>query len=232
MSYLNKNSKYWNSGYKGTAANVESVIFRLQGKILKPQFDLPKKNDVCLDFGCGQGASVNYFNQMGYDAFGVDISEKDIKIAKKRYPHIKEKFSVCKQDVFENDLKKFTKNKKISLITCQQSLYFFDKKHFNLLLNNMNRSLKNKGILFASMKSEKHTYKKYSKDTKHKWLKVLNWKNKRFSIKDYYFFFTKSIQDLKSKFKIFRIIHTGSYHLSLDPSETNNYHYTIICQKK
>ena len=231
-NYLTNNQKYWNKGYKGDAVNVENVVFRLQGKILKPQFNLPKNNEICLDFGCGQGASVNYFNQMGYNAFGVDVSEKDIEIAKRRYPHIKEKFSVCKPNVYKNKLTKFTDNKKISLVVCQQSLYFFDKKHFNLLLKNINNSLTSRGILFASMKSEQHTFSNFSKDTKHEWLKVLNWKNKRFSVKDYYFFFTTSIEDLKNKFKIFKTIYTGSYHLSLDPSESNNHHYTIVCQKK
>ena len=150
-SYLIKNHKLWQKSY--SAPNVENVIFRLQGRILKKQYKLPKKNKLTtmLDFGCGQGATVNFFNQCGYDAYGVDISEIDIEIAKVRYPQIAHKFFVCKPDVFKVPMTKFTENKKISLITGQQSLYYFDKEDFFTLLKNFKNSLETKGLLFASM---------------------------------------------------------------------------------
>lgn len=61
--YLISNSKIWQNNYY--APNVESYIFRLLGRILKPQFKLPKKNKITtsLDFGCGQGSTVNYLNR-------------------------------------------------------------------------------------------------------------------------------------------------------------------------
>ena len=40
-SYLIKNHKLWQNSY--SAQNVENVIFRLQGRILKKQYKLPKK---------------------------------------------------------------------------------------------------------------------------------------------------------------------------------------------
>ena len=80
--YLKNNYSFWQYGY--TAPNVENVIFRLHGRILKYKYKLPhvKKPTVTLDFGCGQGAIVNYFHQQGYDAYGIDISKTDIEIAK------------------------------------------------------------------------------------------------------------------------------------------------------
>ena len=55
MTYLTENYKYWQKGYD--APNVESFIFRFYGFYLKK-----RKNLKLLDFGCGQGAAVNFFN--------------------------------------------------------------------------------------------------------------------------------------------------------------------------
>ena len=159
--YLSKNYIFWQKGYN--APNVESHIFRLAGRILKPQFNLPNKSETLLDFGCGQGANVNYFHQLGFKAWGIDISKKDIEIAKKRYPHIKKNFSVCKPEVYLDKLTSFTNSKKINVIICSQSLYYFEKKHFYLLLKKMHDSLVNGGLIFATMMSAKHTYYKFSK---------------------------------------------------------------------
>ena len=95
--YLQYNNSIWQNTYY--APNVESVIFRLHGRILKSQFKLPKTNKLTttLDFGCGQGSTVNYLNRNGYDAYGIDISDIDIEVAKNTYPHIAHKFFVCKQ---------------------------------------------------------------------------------------------------------------------------------------
>ena len=77
------------------APNVESITFRLQAKILKHEYNLPKANmPKLLDFGRGQGASTNFFINQSYDAVGVDISNKDIEIAKNIFPSISDKFKV------------------------------------------------------------------------------------------------------------------------------------------
>ena len=75
MTYLTENYKYWQKGYD--APNVESFIFRFYGFYLKK-----RKNLKLLDFGCGQGAAVNFFNTVKVNSIGVDISEIDIKSAK------------------------------------------------------------------------------------------------------------------------------------------------------
>ena len=44
---------------------------------------LEKEKKKILDFGCGQGGNLNFFHKLGFDVYGVDISKKDINIAKK-----------------------------------------------------------------------------------------------------------------------------------------------------
>ena len=231
--YNYHNYKFWQRGYRGKAPNIESSIFRLQGQILKPILKLPRKNhNVNLDFGCGQGATVNYFNNQGYESYGIDISKKDIQVAKKNFPRIKNRFTVCDSNIFNSDLTQFTNNKKIDLISCQQSLYYFDKIEFNLLLENFINSLKPKGILYASMISDKHTYKKFSKKIKNSWLSEVNWKNHRVNIKKYYINFIKDYLDMKRKFNSLKILFLGSYEIQLSDKESNGHHYTIVAQKK
>ena len=82
MSYLDKNLKYWNRKYD--SENVESYVFRLKSKILN-KYIKPKKKLKILDFGCGEGANLNYFiSKFKYNGYGVDISQESIKMAKKK----------------------------------------------------------------------------------------------------------------------------------------------------
>ena len=50
---------FWRKKYH--SPNVESIVFRLQSKILKHEYNLPKKkNSKLIDFGCGEGSSSNF----------------------------------------------------------------------------------------------------------------------------------------------------------------------------
>ena len=39
-------------------------------------------------------------------------------------------------------------------------------------------------------------------------------------------------KDIINKFSIFKSVYVGSYHLEIEPDETNNHHFLILCQKK
>ena len=86
-NYLKRNFKYWQKGYY--APNIEPAVFRFYSQFIKKKI---KKKINLLDFGCGKGLAVNFFNQHKINAYGVDISQKDISIAKKKYKKIKDKF--------------------------------------------------------------------------------------------------------------------------------------------
>lgn len=45
-----------------------------------------KDNEKVLDLGCGNGRLYDLFQEINVDYYGVDFSEKMIKIAKSRYP--------------------------------------------------------------------------------------------------------------------------------------------------
>src|SRR5699024_3326752 len=47
-----------------------------------------EENKKVLDVGCGPGYSTFLLDEVGYQAFGIDISSEMIKHAKETYPHL------------------------------------------------------------------------------------------------------------------------------------------------
>src|ERR1700694_5229631 len=85
--YLGKNAEYWAKTYD--APNVESFIFRFYGRILKFDYGIDGSNhERLLDFGCGQGGALRFFDGLGFDCHGVDIAHNDISAAQRHMPHI------------------------------------------------------------------------------------------------------------------------------------------------
>ena len=223
MDYKNINRKFWNQGYY--APNVESFIFRFYGRFIKNFFK--KKNLKLLDFGCGQGANLNFFYQKNYNCYGIDISKKDIQVAKKRFPKLRKKFilshSVPKNTEIPDNL---------DIILASQSLYYLSKEDFISTINLLYSKLNKGGIIFASMINTKEKiFYINSKKTKDPWLRLVKYKIKRHKIKKHYLFFTKSKKDLCKKFSIFKTVSVGSYHCQLDENEISGSHYTFIGKK-
>ncbi|MBD3299722.1 MAG: methyltransferase domain-containing protein [Candidatus Moranbacteria bacterium] len=65
-----------------------------------------KKGDKVLDFGCGNGRLIQLLSGFGVDYWGVDVSERLIKLAKRKYPG----GNFRKIDVFFRDYRKFELN--------------------------------------------------------------------------------------------------------------------------
>lgn len=45
-------------------------------------------NGQIVDTGCGDGRDVNVFSQAGFDVLGIDNSEKEITVARKKFPKL------------------------------------------------------------------------------------------------------------------------------------------------
>jgi len=223
-SYLGDNKEYWEKGYE--APNVDHHTFRFFGRILKPEFGLPEHNEKLLDFGCGQGAAVNFFHMNGFNAYGVDISEKDISIARSRFSHIKNKFTICNADpkVQTN----YGTEKNYSVITAFQSLYYFSEPDFNIVMGRIYDQLVPGGVFFATMMGIQSTeFYDNSKSTDDEWLRKVDFSNSRVDVKNYYMFFVKDERDLVDKFKMFKPVHMGYYSAKLRSDEGDGFHYTF-----
>tara|TARA_Y100000591_G_C21743395_1_gene650562 strand:- start:94 stop:759 length:666 start_codon:yes stop_codon:yes gene_type:complete len=218
-NYLKKNFHYWQRGYE--APNLEAAVFRFYGKFLKKK-KLTKKNTL-LDFGCGQGAAVNFFNKQNINSYGADISRKDISVAKKRYKKYKKKYFHIEN---LDDLKK--KIKMVDVILCVQSLYYLSDKDLYEHLSFFKSILKRNGIIYATMISTKSSL--YNNRKTKDGLSLVN-KDNVSKVKNHYINFTRSYNDLEKKFSLFKVVQTGYYSFCIDKNNDVNHHYLIIAKK-
>jgi SAM-dependent methyltransferase len=222
--YLQSNQAYWEKGYH--APNVDHCVFRFFGRILKPDFRLPQNHESLLDFGCGQGAAVNYFCLNGFNAFGTDISHADIGVAQARYPHIASRFSTCALQPAANP--RYGPQDAYRVITAIQSLYYFSRDHFAEVMAKLYAQLEPGGVFFATMMgTQSKEYYDNSSPTDDPWLRRVAFDSPRFQVRDYFMFFIEDEADLKAKFRMFRPVHVGYYAAKFRSDEGDGLHFTF-----
>lgn len=230
MDYLKDNRVYWNKRYD--APNVESYMFRLWGRILRDYFPDPARVGAkLLDFGCGQGAAVNFFRKIGFDAHGVDISEIDIEVAKTRYSHVSHGFSLSEINPRNNE--KYGPYAQYDVITGFQSFYYFSQQDFFVLMETLERQLKPGGIFYATMMGkESLEYYGNSVQTEDPWLRRVDFNNSRLNVSGYHIFFVDGPEDIEKKFSMFEKLHIGFYSDKIKSDEPEQVHFTFCGRKK
>jgi len=230
MSYLTQQKDQWEIGY--LAPNVESAVFRFYGRILSRDFGITgDKAERILDFGCGQGAAVNYFHTLGFTSFGVDISEVDIGIGRHRYPHLAKRLAVIDpkpqegQDFFGGNL---------DCIFTIQTIYFLNDNDMNVALRNIHANLRSGGVFYASMISHRHLLYHHSKETAEAedGMRAVDYDNPRQGKRQYYMNFTGSEEEMIQKFSMFEPVHVGFYAERYRQDEGERHHYTFVGVKR
>ena len=133
----NKTINYYNKYTKSFIQTTRSVDFtNIQNKFLSY---LPSGAFI-LDFGCGSGRDTKYFLKRNYNVTAIDGSEEICKEASK-YTGIK-----VKQMLFEelND-----QNIYDGIWACASILHL-SKSDLFLVFHNMNKALKENGIIYTS----------------------------------------------------------------------------------
>lgn len=97
-----------------------------------------------LDVGCGGGIKTNYIAKRGYDATGIDFSEKMIALARKHYPGVG--FAVL--DMYEAD----SLTEKFDGIFIQAALLHIPKADVLRVLSKINTLLAPHGLLYIAVK--------------------------------------------------------------------------------
>jgi len=97
-----------------------------------------------LDAGCGHGRDCKYFSELGFEVYGIDLSEKLLEIAKKNAPEAK---------FFKMDMRKLEfPDEFFDGIWCCASFLHIPKKDAEKTLREFYRVLKKNGILFIAVK--------------------------------------------------------------------------------
>lgn len=225
--YLEDNADYWEKGY--TAPNVPQSAFLFYGRILDPDFGISGDDgEAVLDYGCGQGATVDFFNRNGFDAYGVDISTTDLNVAKARYPGIENRFAEIEPEPATDD--SFF-DQQFDVIVALRSLYYYSDTDLQTRLSSLYESLKPGGVFFATMMGAENE-QFYDNSTEHRdGLREVNFSNSRYSVENYYVNFTEGEDDLREKFSMFDEQHVGFTSERYRSDEGTRYHYTFAGTK-
>lgn len=225
--YLDSVREYWQKGYD--AENVESWVFRFYGRVLKQEMGIDgSTHPRLLDFGCGQGAAAGFFKSKGFDVYGVDISERDILVARKRMPDIAAHFEVIDSRPSRDDVF-FGGN--FDVVIAIQSLYYYNNTDLRTRLISLRNQMKMGGIIYASMMGAKSARFYQNSIDCGDGLRKVDFETKRMKVKDYYVSFVQDEAELLEKFGMFTKIHIGYYDMALQEDEGSDFHYTFIGKK-
>lgn len=224
-SYLEKNAKYWSGTYD--APNVESFIFRFYGRILRFDYGIDGSgHERLLDFGCGQGGALNYFDKLGFNCFGVDIAPQDIEAARHLMPHVASQFLLTSPEPDENAM---FFGGDFDIVISIQTLEFLStsdqKKAIRCLYNNMKPGAK----IYASMSAESMYYSQHAKYVDDG-LWHVKFNNGRVDY-DLFLNFVKDKGDLCERFSLFKPVYLDHYDSSFR-EEGSEFRYTFFGVKE
>lgn len=131
---------YWKD-YKKEVDFIESFFrkYNLDGKEI-------------LDVACGTGSHANEFGKRGYDVTCLDLSEKMLKLAKKKIKNTK---------FYKADMKNFNLNQRFDAITCLFGSinYNLSSKELESTLGNFYNHLKTKGVCIFDVWLTKESFR-------------------------------------------------------------------------
>jgi SAM-dependent methyltransferase len=221
------NSNEWLKPYH--APNVQSEIFRWYGQIGKDIFKEKTSQSklVSLDYGCGEGATTNYFLSQGFEAFGIDINKDSIEIALSRFPILQNRLFVVPFELETLPLKSIF----IDLVTARNVLYYLPPQTLTHTLSILAKNMSPHGILYATMIKSGGYYYQNSIPLKNGMRRV-QFKNNRL-VRETDILFVNNEEDLISRFTNFDLIELGqSLDFYLRSDSPGDYHYTCTFRVK
>jgi SAM-dependent methyltransferase len=219
--YLERNATYWSNTYD--APNVESFIFRFYGRILKFDYGIDGSNhERILDFGCGQGGALNFFDRLGFNCFGVDIAANDIAAARQRMPHIADHFTTIGPKPDENA--RFLGGD-FDIVISIQTLDFLSDTDFSQAIKCLWNNMKSGAKIYAAMNGWTMYYRNHGTYVGDG-LWHVKFKTSRVDY-DLFYNFVKSKEDMKNKFSLFRPVYLDYYDSSFR-EEGSELRYTFF----
>jgi cyclopropane fatty-acyl-phospholipid synthase-like methyltransferase len=218
-AYLTANYEYWQKGYE--AANVESFVFRWHGRILQQRLGV--SSGTLLDWGCGSGAALQFFQRKGFEVYGVDISKPDIARAAERVGA--ERVRVIDP---EPNAEPFFQTK-FDVVISVQSLYLLAPDRLAVLLEALHSQMSKGGIIYATMiGKQSHFYDKSV--SAEQGMRRVRYNSDRLGAVDEYFYFMESREQLVSTFRFFEPLLVGYY--DFDWGEGSEFHYTFTGKRQ
>lgn len=223
MSNKDAYDKKYQSGYG--IFYPDGHVIRFYEKFLKYELGIDgSSHPKLLDFGCGNGTHLAYFQTKGFDVYGLDVSEAAIRTAKDRFPEIEEKIALIQQN---DDLLNIF-DIKYDVIFSNQTLYFLSNTELNSRLSQIYEMLLPGGVVYFTMMGSENYYYSLSKPIENgdgfRSVTVTGRLNQTLLIN-----FIDDFEDLKKRFGLFTPFYTGFYDCSA--REGSTFHYQFIGRK-
>jgi len=183
--------------------------------------DISKGN--ILDYGCGIGTDLKFFQQLGFTPFGVDIVPEAIKKTKLALPKFEENFHTIPNIP---NLKDYF-HETFDIIFANQVMYYLNDKDIENICNQFFNLLKPGGIFFVTMISTTNGHYKFIESTKNNLSKVVL----KQRLNEIHFMNFKTSQQVLDIFKKFEKLHLGSYEMTMIESEGSTAHHIFIGKK-
>ena len=223
-TYLDKNKQYWSGVYD--APNVESFIFRFYGRILKFDYGIDgSKHERLLDFGCGQGGALAFFDRHGFDVFGVDIADKDLEVARQLMPHKRDQFRRINP---QPDLHQQFFGGNFDIVISIQTLDFLSNSDFAEAVKCLYANMNPGAFIYASMNGYSMYYRQHATEVGDG-LWHVRFKTSRLDY-DLFLNFVKDKEEMRERFSLFTPIYLDHYDSSFR-EEGSEFRYTFFGQK-
>ena len=225
MTYLEANADYWGRGYR--APNVDAPVFRWYGSVLRPDFGIDGSGgERLLDFGCGEGAAVSYWLDLGFDAYGVDISETDIDRGRQRDPRLTDRLDVIDPKPAAGD-EWFGGS--FDIVTSVQTLYYLSPEDLAVRLDSLRRQMPDDGVFYATMmRTDSYFFEKSTPADNG--MRKVEFDHERLGHLEQWMTFTDSEDDLVATFPMFEPVHIGWYASTFRSREPATIHWAYTGQ--
>ena len=149
MAYIDDNSKMYDikfsEGWGSYYPSSELITF--YHRYIKNKMPKNRKLKV-LDFGCGRGSNLGFFLDMGYDVYGIDISNEAIKICKDNFRFDPNNF--VQADVVRDKPIDEIFDCKFDIIVATVSLTYLGRSDIRNVIQQFSKVMNDSGVVIAS----------------------------------------------------------------------------------
>lgn len=213
MDYIKYNAEVYERAYDAGWGNQypDTIWISIFHRVIKKIVN--KDNVKILDFGCSLGANTSFFRDIGYDVYGIDISQSAIEKCVSTYKFDPSHFNTLDLLNCDQSLESIF-NTKFDIIFASDVMYYFNDDDIRKLTKIFSEGLTEKGLFVANMITYVHPwYKAYKTENKRKFVDIQN--NNTIS-EDLYANIMNDVDDLRDLFGEFECIRATKSVIELE----------------
>lgn len=161
-TYLDDGKKKWEEEYRNGYGNQwpDTKMITAYYRYIKPHV-ISEKPKV-LDFGCGIGQNLRFFETIGFEVYGIDISKKAIERCLELHPHWKER--VCSANILKEKTISELFDVNFDVVISCECLYYLNDVDITYVLEQFSNCMTSNGRFYGTMHSwASNNFKSYKK---------------------------------------------------------------------